>query len=151
MLLLTAACSSAHRVEQPIPAYAPVETVTVRASVGETTKRLVAVYAADGITVAANTSGTLTTAPVRSVALSAGSGATRATGTADYFYRATMAGDSTTLVTLALWGRLITRSGADPESPAREVPISARCSTDPECAPYLARMREHANKLRASP
>lgn len=149
---LLAACAGSPEPAVPSPAtYAPVETVTVRASAGEAARRLVAVYAADGITVAGNTGGTITTAPVQSVALSSGYGATGATGTADYFYRATVTGDSVSLVTLAMWGRLVTRSGSDPESPAREVPISARCVGDAKCAPFLARMRAHAEKLRGSP
>lgn len=132
----------------PAPSYAPAETVTVRASAGEVARRLVALYASDGITVAGNTGGTITTAPVMSVGLSAGSGANGATGTADYFYRATVAGDSVSVVTLALWGRVVTRAGTDPASPAREVPIAARCASDPKCAPYLERMKRHADALR---
>jgi hypothetical protein len=149
-LLLCACAGSASQTDtsSPAPSYAPVETVTVRATVGETTRRLIALYATDGITIAASTDGTITTAPVQSVSLRAGTGATGATGTADYFYRATISGDSVSLVTLAMWGRLITRSGSDPESPAREVPISAKCVGDPKCEPFLARMASHAAKLR---
>lgn len=149
LVVLSAACAGSSAPDSaPTPAYAPVETVTVRASAGETTRRLVALYASDAITIASSTSGTITTAPIQSVGLRAGSGATGATGTADYFYRATVSGDSVSLVTLAMWGRLITRSGSDPESPARETPISSGCATNPKCAPFLARMRGHATKLR---
>lgn len=152
--MVATACStgtSAAPAPAAAPQYAPIETVTVRAAPGEVTRRLVALYAADGITVASNTGGTVTTAPVQTVALSAGAGATRATGSVAYFYRATIAGDSVSLVTLALWGRFVTRSGADPESPPSENPVTAQCAEAAQCAPFLARMRGHAAKLRTGP
>lgn len=147
-----AACASATPAADsaPSPAYAPAETVTVRASAAETMRRVVAVYTADGIPIARTDGAVVTTASVFSQALrSGGRSGTAATGTAEYFYRATITGgDSVATVTLAMWGRFITRVGADPESPAREVPIAASCPISPPCSTYLARMRAHAAALR---
>ena len=86
LLLVLAACAGnpTPSATAPAPSYAPVETVTVRASAGETTRRLVGIYAADGITVASHSGGTITTAPVQSIGLTAGSGANQATGVFQY-------------------------------------------------------------------
>ena len=153
LCLVLAACASggASSAPEPAPAYAPVETVTVRATASETTRRLVALYTADNVPITSINGGTVTTAPVGAVALSAGSGALGASGSVAYFYRATIAGDTPSAVTLALWGRFTVRSGSDPSSPPDDGPVTATCATNPKCAPYLARMKRHAAALRESP
>lgn len=144
VLFAATACGPRVVAESAAPRYAPGETVILRVPPSEAVRRVVAVYTADGIPVERTEGSIITTAPVHSIALASGS----ARGSVIYFYRATVTGDSTSTVSLALWGRFITRAGAGPESPARETPISVTCETTPACAAQLARMRAHAEKLR---
>lgn len=131
-----------------MPSYAPVETVTVRANVAEATRRVVALYTAEGIPVQSASGSVITTAPVAKIALASRAGSTQANGTVSYFFRATVTGDTVSTVALALWAGLTTRVGGDPESTIEPTPVTPACLNTPACSEQLTRMRAHAAALR---
>ena len=139
------ACAHSATTTAPAPASGPTVTVSVRASPGETTRRLLAVYAADTLPVVSSQGGVVTTAPGATTRLSAGTGAARSTATVEYFFRALVNGaatDTVSTVAMTLWARVVSRDVA-----GQERPVGANCATTTPCKWQLARMRRHADAL----
>jgi hypothetical protein len=132
LLLALAACAST----TPAPTPTPMASATLHTAPSDARSRVVALLTREGIPIAANDGVVITTAPVDRLDLSGGTGASRVTGSVEYFIRATVTGDSVSTVTLTPWSRALV-----PNRPPREQPVPATCSGTTKCAAMHERVR----------